>query len=296
MFDKTVVKDNFGQHYTIQKHVNPMIRGKLNQKEFPDQHLARDFVRRLEVPNGYWHGLLNEAGDMHSPMMSEMDLECAVCERISNGQLKVFPVNPPKSGSSLKNRTIQTKQEIYQFATPDVLLLNKREVMHFNSTKDAQALLLSLSPSEEQLRAIAADLKIFIAANSGSAEISTAIAESLVKGDAVVTRDLISSATPALPVMEVANSVGNRKADLGPHESEPNEVIRKDINIQLEDEFEQALSSYASLLDELEFTLKTDMGEEHKGKISNGKISISQALINSSFELTIKDLPGYQEA
>lgn len=298
MYDKTLIRDDFGQYYTIQSYVNPRIRGNLCPKEFPDHHLARQFMQRLQVPTGYWQGLMQDNGGFYGPIMSEADMVCAVCERIVTGRLKVFPVNPPNpSSDSPQKRAIRSGDKVYRFAPSVEQLLNKTETRHFNGVEDARAFLQGLKPDTEKLKAMAGELNIPFAANTGDAEISRAIAESLAVGDTVVMVDTITSATPPAKLEEVvaASGVGNKKADLGPHESESNEVKLKDIDIQLEDEFEQSLGSHASLLNDLDFTLTTDMGEEHKGKINDGRIFISQAQINSSFELKIKELPGYQE-
>lgn len=63
MYDKILIKDDFGRHYTIQTYVNPRFRGNLRPKEFPDHHLgAAQFVQRLQVPTGYWQGLMQDIG------------------------------------------------------------------------------------------------------------------------------------------------------------------------------------------------------------------------------------------
>ena len=298
MYDKTLIKDDFGQHYTIQTYINPQIRGSLSPKEFSDHHLANQFVQRLQVPTGYWQGLMHDIGGV-GPMNSEADLYCMVCERIVTGRLKVFAVNPPNIASDTpQKRAIRTSDKVYHFVPSVEQLLNKTETKHFTGVEEARAFLQGLNPDTEQLKGMAGALSIPVTAKASSTEISQAISESLAAGDTVVMVDNITSATPPTKLEEVAAaaSVGNKKADLGPHESESNEVKLKDIDIQLEDEFEQALGSHASLLNDLDFTLKTDMGEEHKGKIDKGRIFISQAQINSSFELKIKDLPGFMES
>jgi len=223
MYDKTLIKDNFGQHYTIQTYVNPQIRGSLSPKEFPDQHLAQQFVQRLQVPIGYWQGLMHDVGSIGSPMMSEADVVCAVCERIVSGQLKIFAISPPNlSSDSPKKRAIQTSDKVYHFVPSVEQLLNKTETKHFNRVEDAKIFLQELNSDTEQLKGMASELNIAIPVTANPAELSQVIAESLVAGDTVVMVDTITSATPQAKLEAVLDSsgVGNQKADLGPHETE----------------------------------------------------------------------------
>lgn len=225
MYDKTLIKDEIGQHYTIQTYVSPQIRGSLSPKEFPDHHLARQFVQRLQVPTGYWQGLMNDVGNIGSPMLSEADMVCAVCERIVTGQLKIFEVNPPNASSdSPKKRAIQTSDKVYHFVPSVEQLLNKAETKNFKSVEDAKTFLQELNPDEEQLKGMASELNVAVppTASANPAELSHAIAESMAAGDTVVQVDTISSATPAT-AEEVATAVAAEKAGLGPEEEKKTE-------------------------------------------------------------------------
>lgn len=298
MYDKTIIKDNFGQHYTIQTRVNPRIRGRLEHKVFQDTYLARQFLQGLQVPHGYWRDLAGDIGLINGPANSDTDIISVISERIATEQIKIYPIKPHHpSSDSLHKQAVRTPDKVYRFLPAAEQLLHNFDVTHFNRLEEAEACLEELNPDDEKLKDLAAELNIAVPPASDRAGVRQAIAESLLAGDTVLKVDTITSATPPAPVEEVLenNSVGTKKADLGPHETEPEEIKRKDIDIQLEDEFEQTLGSHEVLLTGIGFTLKTDMGEEHNGTIENGRIFISQALINSGFELELTDLPAYQE-
>jgi len=280
MYDKTLIKDNFGQHYTIQTYVNPQIRGSLSPKEFPDQHLAQQFVQRLQVPIGYWQGLMHDVGSIGSPMMSEADMVCAVCDSIVTGQLKIFAVNPPNHSSGApKKRAIQTSDKVYHFVPSVEQLLNKTETKHFNRVEDAKTFLQELNPDTEQLKGMASELNIAVPATASAnlAELSHAIAESMAAGDTVVMMDTITSATPLAKLEAVLDSsgAGNQKADLGPHETE--EAPKHWFAVQLVNEADEPYTNETftvNLSDKS--TTKVDGGNPNyrKEQLPSGKCSI----------------------
>lgn len=297
MYDKIIIQDSFGRYYTIQSHIHPWIKGTLKPKEFSTHHMAHQFVQDLLVPPGYWQGLMQDITSVDNKMMNGDDVVNAACECIITGQIKIFAVNPPKpaSGSHGKS-TIETRDKVYHFVPAVEQLLNKTDTKTFNNVQDAKTFLDGLNPDEEQLKDMASQLNIDMPITANPSELSQAITESLVTGDTVVMVDLITSSTPPKPMELPLAGPGNAKADLGPHATDSTENILKDIDIQLYDEFEQMLGSHRSLLNGMAFILKTDMGEEHEGTVDNGRIFVSKAQFDSSFELKIKDLPLYLEA
>lgn len=229
MYHKTLIKDDFGQHYTIQTYIDPKIRGSLSPKEFSDQHLAQQFVQRLQVPTGYWHGLMQDIGSV-SPMMNESDMICAVCERIVTGRIKVFPVNPPSPTSdSPKKRTIQTTDKVFHFVPSVEQLLNKTDTKNFKSVDEAKSFLQGLKPDTEQLKGMASELNIPVpvTASANPTELSHAIAESMAAGDTVVMVDNIASATQPTMV-EAATAAVVQQAGLGPEEGKKQEEKKEE--------------------------------------------------------------------
>lgn len=232
MYDKTVVKDQFGKHYTFQTRINPQVKGSLKPKEFPDMHMTQSFLRCLDVPHGFWQSVISEVSCVSGPSGNGQDIEFAISEHIVSGRLKVFEVSPtsPSTGSPQKRR-IKQQDRVYHFLPSFEQLLNKTEAIHFSTTDAARAMLQSIGANEQQLRGIAAELNIPIAANSSAADISQALAQSMVAGDTVVMVDVIASATPPTPLGEAVNTIGNRKADLGPHESEEPEKHKFSVKL-----------------------------------------------------------------
>ncbi|MDH5445588.1 MAG: hypothetical protein OEY52_08510 [Gammaproteobacteria bacterium] len=223
MYDKTLVKDAHGRHYTILKYVSPQIQAQLSPKEFLDQQHAHRFLQDLDVPTGYWQGLLSEVSSYASPIMNEFELEGAVSEVIASGQLKVFAVSLPASDSSPEKRTITTSEAHYAFIKPEAQLLSDGEALHFQNEAEAQALLDKINPDEKKLRSIATELNIPVAANSSSAEISKAIANSLAKGESVILHDLRASASPEIMEEVVAGAAAAEEAGLGPEDQKQEE-------------------------------------------------------------------------
>ena len=156
MYDKTLVKDAHGRHYTILKYVSPQIQAQLSPKEFLDQQHAHRFLQDLDVPTGYWQGLLSEVSSYASPIMNEFELEGAVSEVIASGQLKVFAVSLPASDSSPEKRTITTSEAHYAFIKPEAQLLSDGEALHFQNEAEAQA--LEMRPYVWQAQLAAADV------------------------------------------------------------------------------------------------------------------------------------------
>ena len=212
-------------------------------------------------------------------------------------QPAVFAVNPPSHAADAPpKRIIKTNDNIIRFIPAVEQLLHTTEAKHFNGIEEARAYLQKLNLNEEQLKGMVSELDIGFAISAQPAELNQVLASSLASGKTAVIEEMIMSATPPTLVEEMIDA-GNKKADLGPHVAEPTEEKLKDVDIELDDEFEQALGSkHNSLLNGLAFEYTTDMGDKGDGKIENGKISIKQVKINNSFKLKITDLPGYLDA
>lgn len=297
-----IVRDPFGQHYKIHTTHDGIISGPLTPKSFRTPESAQMFVKSLQTPTGCWQYLVSQCnGAMITVPAKHRSVEQQVSQLLLAGQIKLYPITLPKlTSSSPKRRTLKGGDKVnYQF-TPvaNMLLVKPREVKRFNNKASAEKFLSELQPDEKQLKALAAELDIPISSTAAinPTELSDSITTAMASGEVVIIVDRISSAPPGVQQAKESNPVGNREVDLGPHETAPVEEPLKDIDIVLEDEFEQSLKNHASLLDGLSFTLKTDKGQEHTGSIENNRIFIPQAQISSSFELTINDLPGYQEA
>ncbi len=107
MFDKTLVRDGFGQHYLLQSRPPLHISFKLNARKFCSPNDVRRFIESLQrVPPGYWQGLLHDSGQTDSLYMSDSAAINAICDRMVYYQRPaVFAVDPPSHAADAPPQT-----------------------------------------------------------------------------------------------------------------------------------------------------------------------------------------------
>ena len=297
MLTTNIIQDEFGQRYVLKTSAVHFEQSDFKAKSFWNKESTQSFVKRLNVPHGYWRGLLQQFSTipaLHS--LQEQQVEYYTSELLISGKIHLYPLPKQKSDEHApQKRAIKSSDDVtYLFAEASILLTSTpREVKYFSSKEDAKKFIQDLNPDDEKLQSIASELDINVptTASVNPSELLAAIVAALVTGTVIVLVDRVSTVPASKSEVVEAVGPGNKKADLGPA---PDEF--KEINIELEDEFEKNMAAHFSLFDGLEYKLKTDMGEEHAGTIENGKIFIAKAKMNSSFEIEIKDLPAFMEA
>jgi hypothetical protein len=300
MLNAYIIKDEFGQRYVLKTSAVHLAQSSFKAKSFWNSESTQSFVQKLNVTHAYWQGLLQQFSTVPSlHTLQRQQIEKHVSELLITGQIFLYPIaNQKQDEHAPQKRAIKSSDNVtYLFAASSTLLTSTpREVKHFSSKKEADKFLKELATDDEKLKTIASELDIDVptTASVNSAELYTAISTALAAGTVVVLVDRVSSAPSSTSSnSETVEAVGpgNRKSDLGPPEDE-----FKEINVELEDEFEKNMAAHFSLFDGLEYKIKTDMGDEHKGTIENGKIYIAKAKMNSSFEMEIKDLPAFMDS
>lgn len=297
MLTTNIIQDEFGQRYVLKTSAVHFEQSDFKAKSFWNRESTQSFVQRLNVPHGYWRGLLQQFSSipaLHS--LHEQQIEYYTSELLISGKIHLYPLPKQKGDEHApQKRAIKSSDDVtYLFTEASLLLTSSpREVKSFSSKEDAEIFIKELNTDDEKLQTIASELDINVptTASVNPAELTTAIVAALVAGTIIVLVDRVSTVPASKSEVVEAAGPGNKKADLGPA---PDEF--KEINIELEDEFEKRMAAHFSLFDGLEYKLKTDMGEEHTGTIDNGKIFIAKAKMNSSFEIEIKDLPAFMES
>ena len=297
MYHNQILKDRYGQHFKIQSDRDGTVHKAIQAESFWNPLYTRQFIQGLNAPAGYWRKLIKQFSTLPAiDYLHDHEVENQLSQLLMQGRLKVYAVSIPDfSEQPPEKRVIKSGDTMYRFSAASSLLINNpREVKTFQGQKEAKAFLKELDADEQQLQDIAKQLDITLPATASvnNEELNTTVSRALASGEIVIIVDRFTTPPPPMEskIVEAANTVGNRKADLGPP---PDEF--KDIHIQLEDEFEKQLSNHFSLFNGLEYSLKTDMGEEHKGTIENGEIKIQQTKMNSTFELQIKDMPAFMD-
>ena len=295
----SVIKNRFGEYYKLQSPREISIELKLNSKSFWNDGSIQQFINNLIVPNGYWNDILYQYSTLPLPSsLSCCEVEKLVASLVLQNEISFYTVDiPDASERPPENRVIKSQDKIlYHFVPMSTLLLtNDANSKTFKSKEEVREFISGLNPDDKKLATIASDLKISLP-NTTSVnrdEIIDSISEAIISAKVAIIADKISSPPPdTSKVEEVKSTVGNRRADI--IKAEEDEF--KEINIELIDEFNKSATEFYKLFDNLEFKIKTDKGEEHKGKITNGKIHVVKAKMSSTFELEIKDLPAFMEA
>ncbi|MCK4865592.1 MAG: hypothetical protein KAT06_09185 [Gammaproteobacteria bacterium] len=297
MLTTNIIQDEFGQRYVLKTSLVHFEQSDFKAKSFWNAESTRSFVQRLNVSHGYWPVLLQQFSTLPAlHTLQKQQIEFYVSELLISGKIHLYPLPKQKSDEHApQKRAIKSSDNVtYLFAEASLLLTSTpKEVKYFSSSEDAETFIKELSPDDEKLQTIASelDIKVPTTASVNPAELTTAICSALVAGSVIVLVDRISTVPASASELVEAVGPGNKKADLGPA---PDEF--KEINIELDDEFEKNMAAHFSLFDGLEYKIKTDIGEEHKGTVENGKIFIAKAKMNSSFEIEIKDLPAFMDS
>lgn len=301
MLNKDLLKDSFGQRYKLVTTQDPIIRAPIKPMVFWDRLQAQTFLQQCSIPYNFWNRILADF-ETSIAAIATQDIETFIADLLVAEKFRLFPLNEADICLAIPEKlTITTGDRTrYSFNHSNRLLnTTPNDVLQFSDVKQAREFLNELALPDDKITEIVQQLEL--SADSDQTDnmdlsIQDKFAQHLASGLAIVIKTAASlPSVSELETVAATNSVGNRAADLGPHETDPDEEKLKDITIELEDEFERSLSQHFSLFNGLEFILKTDMGEEHQGTIENGKIEIQQARMGSSFELEIKDLPAYLE-
>jgi len=290
----------FKQHYVIKSAIGSIVSNNLQAEIFRNSSSTQNFIRHLIVPFNYWRRLLYNYNALPQYPLNDAEIINCVSELFIKQKLKLYPIKTQDdSAHPPQKRTIKTQDNVAYFFTDVSILLTSdpKEIKQFNTEKQAEAFLNTLKLDDKTLTTLTQELsikttnKIADTTSVNNNKLSAHIISALTSGNIIIIVDRYTHAPPkAKEILEDIPLWLKKPAQEAP----PSEF--KAITIDLEDEFEQNMNLHFSLFNGLEFTLKTDMGEEHKGTIENGKIYIAKAKIINSFKIKIKDMPAFMDA
>ncbi len=223
---KSVVKNRFGEFFKVQLPRENNAQLTLKPESFWNEESTRQFINNLTVPNGYWREIINECNALPCPSsLTTNEIEKKVSALMIQGQLKLYPVEIPDIVEHPPEKLVIKSSDniLYRFAHVSTLLLNNNsETKTFKNKDDAKKFLTEISSDNKQLTTIANELyiKLPVTAVVNHNETAEEVSQALASGDIVVIVDKTST-VPSTP-KEVLNKsdIGNKKADLGPHETE----------------------------------------------------------------------------
>jgi len=217
----SLLQNQYGQYYKLQTPSETQASLALQPRSFWNPELTCIFIRQLKTPHDYWHRVLQRVHRGNTRHLSQHQIHRLISQLLIDGKLHLYPVKPinPLETPPEKVTIKASGDASYRFADVSTLLLTSpKEVKRFASTKDAEAFINQLNPDKEQLKTIATHLEVPLDHKTASSAdgISSAIAESLASGKAIIIVDRTSiSPPPPEEPQENKSSVGNRKADLG---------------------------------------------------------------------------------
>jgi hypothetical protein len=283
----TTLSDHFGQHYILLTPRQHPPHAGLRAESFlgPDQALR--FLRHLRVPIDYWQRIYSDAGSGPQIFHHEAQLLERLSVMLHRGSIRAYRV---VKATELSTSTIGFSDEDrarYTVMPVNHLLLDRpAELKHFANESEARAFLMKSGVEETRLKELLEEQHL-----TAGKDAFQAAALALVAGTLVVTVNRYTRPPPSTESTQESAPVSDKPAGLGPP---PDEF--KEITLDVLDEFGNSLgSAFATLFDGVEYTLKTDLGEEHKGTIQNGKIHIQKAKMSRGFELQFKDMPAFME-
>lgn len=279
--------DHFGRRYIMLNRHHSRLRAALRAETFTSPAQALQFLYQLRAPVDYWcHLTLNNTARIQS-----FHDEHRLCEELSRmlyrGTIKAYRLHTAAEATAPSIGFSDEDSTHYALKPVSYLLLNQpEELKHFDDEPQALAFLEQSGVEETQLKELTEEQNL----PTGKDTFHTA-AKALVAGSLIVVVSRYTRPPTPTESFSGPEPLADKAAGLGPP---PDEF--KEINMELMDEFDNSLgSAFTALFDGVEFTLKTDLGDEHQGTIQNGKIHIPKAKMNQSFELKFKDLPAFME-
>lgn len=262
----SVVKNRFGDFYKLQSPLDTNTQLSLKTQSFWNESSTQQFINNLTVPNEYWREIVYQYSPEENPVsLTTQEIEKKVSNLMMQGKIRMYPVEIPDAAENPpENRVIKNSDDIiYRFMpTSALLMLKNATVKQFQSSSEAKAFISELNPSNEKLTTIASELKIEIpnTASINKEETITAVSAAMVAGSIVIIEDKISS-SPAMnsKFIDAENTIGNKKPDLGPHETE--EIPLHWFAIQLVNEIGETYRSE---------TFDINLSDNNKARINEG--------------------------
>jgi hypothetical protein len=280
------IYDCFGKRYTLLTPQQSSPHPALRAERFSSIIQARRFIGTLKTPLSYWRKVFLKSSLSSRPGVDEKQMISLIAEMLYRGRIRAYKVDGVNSNSSKNLAFTDAENTSYAIKPVNFLLLHRPpEIKTFQDQKEALEFVSKSGATDKELTALLNEHNLDTAPDS-----KNAAAKSLVEGDLVVT---VSRYTQPPKPDDSVNPIAlfiDKVAGLGP----PPDDEFKEITLELADEFDGTLGgAHSALFDGVEYTLKTDTGEEHKGVLQSGKIHIPKAKMNSGFELTFKDLPAF---
>lgn len=288
MLQRSKLLDRFGNQYTLLTPHQTRPHHQIQAKQFTSQLQARRFIEQLKSPVSYWRQVYLESRPGGSVTTNHHRMIDEIALLLYRGTVRIYLLEPQASSRSKPLGYIDSDKTIYAIKPVNHLLTNRpSELKYFADEKAALSFLGETRATDEELSALLREHDLDTVPEARTAAAKALVEETLVVTVSRYTRPPTPDESTGLLALLV-----DKVAGLGP----PPDDEFKEISIDLADEFEgNAGGAYAALFDGVEYTLKTDTGEEHKGVLQGGKINIPKAKMNSGFELSFKDLPAFME-
>ncbi len=284
-----ICNDRFGNRFALLTPRQSRPHPKIKPCRFTSQLQARRFMGQLQTPTDYWRHVYLESKLSNKASPRNQRILDEIAEMLYRGVLKFYQMEPFALSSKQPLGVIDSDQTIYAIRPVNYLLSQKpSELKYFADESQAMTFLAETGASDDELTTLLEEHDIDTQPN-----VKVAAAKALVEETLIVTVTRYTRPpTPDESAFQTPVFV-DKLAGLGPAVDDE----FKEISIDLADEFEgNAGAAYASLFDGVEYTLKTDTGEEHKGVLQGGKINIPKAKMGSGFELSFKDMPAFSQA
>jgi len=281
------LSDHFGRHYILLTPRHNRRHHALQAEIFSSTAHALRFVRQLRVPVDFWRRLYLEAVTSMQTAHDETSVLHSVSQMLHRGTIQACRVDSVTDTSGESVGFSDDDRTHYALKPVNFVLLNRPdELKHFADESEAIEFLNQSDIEEAKLKELIDEENL-----STGKDTHHTIAKALVAGSLIVIVSRYTRPPKTTESSFGSDPVTDKAAGLGPP---PDEF--KEISLDLIDQFDNSLgSAFTSLFDGVEYTLKTDLGEEHKGTIQNGKINIPKAKMNSSFDIKFKDLPAFME-
>jgi hypothetical protein len=206
------------------------------------------------------------------------------------GRLLVYSVPPADNRAA---RFFAKRERGFQFYfAPCAIIFQelKRDIVEFRDIASAQQFVEESELKPEDMKSLIHQVAPRRKEAVDENRLQHVLAEFLVMGSIIVLKEIIRPPKSKTVEYEDVNNMPGTRSNSPPSDSED---ALKDISVDFDDEYEAGLARHLDLLNGLEYTLKTDLGEEHSGVIENGRIDIAKAKMNKSFSLDVKDLPAF---
>ncbi len=278
MFDLPILQDEFGTSFGVYHPGAGFASVTIPNKTFHDSEHAKQFLRRLLVPEGFWYRFVHQLRG--SPgRKTNADLLDQVAHFLLHDQLRIVELNRlNKKNTAFDGIPIASNNgKEMVFATARAMMFERSEkIKSFTDVASAMSFISSLNLKEEQLNELARDQDIQMAANSSS--VKEGLAAALVNGNLVIVEKQKRIRSPHASVSESSSASlpGARAVPLGDHIDNGSLVFKTWFQLTLLDEVGEAINN-------VDLELAIDNRFEKLTTGADGKIQIEN--VNDRFAI-----------